>query len=67
MSLFEEYKKYKAGKTSFFLSRRTEKLFKLEFTDKQLLELSEWDHKNDINIAIIVLFVFFLGLMYGAT
>lgn len=67
MSLFDEFKRFKAGKKIIFLSRRNERLFnKLDIPDDQLLEISEWDRKNDIIMAIGMFLMFLLGSIYGS-
>lgn len=66
MSLYEDYKRFKAGKKVTYLSRRTKRLFKIELSDEQLMEISEWDHKNDINVAIGFFLIFILGVIFGA-
>lgn len=63
--LYERYKRFKAKKTILPIGKSTLKLFNVEFTDEQMLAISEYDHTNDIKCMILVVFMFILGAFWG--
>lgn len=66
MRLYEKYKRFKAGKTFFSIGRHTLKLFNLEFSEDQIMAISEWDYYSDLFNSFLIVFVFIIGMVYGS-
>lgn len=67
MRLYEKYKRYKADKSIGVINPRTLRLFKLEFTDAQMMEISSYDYRQDIIASVMMIACFLFGVVVGAS
>lgn len=67
MGLYEDYKRFKAGKNLTSIHRFKLNLFNLDFTEEQIMAISEYDFKSSILGALLIVGAFIFGIIYGTS